>query len=217
MKKFFADFKAFITKGNIVDLAVAVVIGGAFGKIVTSLVNDIIMPLITLIVGGVSVADWKWVIKPEIKDAVTGAVTQAESALRYGNFIQTIIDFLIIAFFIFLALRILMNAQKRLGKWGEEIQAQSTKEIRAFKKELKAQGKTKAEIKAALAARAAEEEAALLAKKAEEEAAKKAEEERAKNESTEALLKQIRDMLAADRGGIVPKAADAEQTDGEKA
>ena len=63
---FFADFKKFISKGNIIDLSVAVVIGAAFNKITSSLVNDIIMPLISLLTGGVSVADWKWVIKPAL-------------------------------------------------------------------------------------------------------------------------------------------------------
>ena len=85
---FFADFKKFISKGNILDLAVAVVIGTAFNKIVTSLVNDIIMPLISLCTGGVSVEDWKWVITPATE-------TTAEVALAYGTFIQAIIDFLI--------------------------------------------------------------------------------------------------------------------------
>ena len=63
MKKFFEEFKAFISKGNVVDMAVAVIIGGAFSKIVTSLVNDIVMPLISLLLNGVNVTDWKWVIK----------------------------------------------------------------------------------------------------------------------------------------------------------
>lgn len=114
MKKFFKEFKKFISKGNIIDLAVAVVVGGAFGKIVTSLVNDIIMPLISAMIGGVSVADWKWVIKEAVYDA-NGVLVKAESALMYGSFIQSIIDFLIIAFFIFLALKILMNSQKKLN------------------------------------------------------------------------------------------------------
>lgn len=119
MKKFFSEFKAFLTRGNVIDLAIAVVIGSAFGKIVTSLVNDIIMPLISLAVGGVSVSDWKWVIKPA--EVVNGVVTVAETSLKYGLFIQAIIDFLIIAFFIFLALRILMAAKSGLNSTKEKM------------------------------------------------------------------------------------------------
>ena len=88
MKKFLNDFKAFALKGNILDMAVGVVVGGAFGKIVTSLVNDIITPLISLLTGRVSFTDLKWVINPAVYDEA-GKVIQAETALTYGNFIQT--------------------------------------------------------------------------------------------------------------------------------
>ena len=94
MRKFVEEFKAFIAKGNVVDMAVAVIIGGAFSKIVTSLVNDIIMPVIGLIVGKMNVAEMKWVITPAVVDEA-GVETAAEVALKYGNFLQTIIDFLI--------------------------------------------------------------------------------------------------------------------------
>ena len=112
MKKFFKEFKAFISKGNILDLAVAVIIGGAFGKIVTSLVNDLIMPLISLAVGGKSVSDWKWVIKPAVYDS-DGILKTAETAFMYGNFIQTLIDFLIIALCIFLIYKLIKGASNR--------------------------------------------------------------------------------------------------------
>lgn len=114
MKKFFSDFKEFALKGNILDMAVGVVIGGAFGKIVTSLVADIITPLISLLTGEVSLTGLKYVFKPEVLDAVTGEVTQAEVALTYGNFIQSVIDFLIIAFSIFIVLRIIMKGKEKL-------------------------------------------------------------------------------------------------------
>ena len=113
MKKFFSDFKAFAMKGNIIDMAVGVVVGGAFSKIVTSLVNDIISPLISFATGKVMLTDLKWVISAAQFDSA-GVEIKPESALMYGNFIQTIIDFLIIAFSIFLVLRIIMNAQKKL-------------------------------------------------------------------------------------------------------
>lgn len=113
MKKFFADFKAFITKGNIIDMAVGVIIGGAFGKIVTSLVNDIITPLISIFTGKVSLTELKWVISEAVLDEA-GTVVTPELALTYGNFIQNIIDFLIIAISIFVVLRIMVTAQKKL-------------------------------------------------------------------------------------------------------
>lgn len=117
MKKstFWSDFKKFIAKGNVIDLAVAVVIGGAFGKITTSLVNDIIMPLIGLVIGGLNVAELKYVITEAVVDEA-GVIVTAENAIRYGNFLQMIIDFLIISFSIFVVLRIFMNAKKKFEK-----------------------------------------------------------------------------------------------------
>ena len=129
MKKFWSEFKAFISKGNDLDLAVGVVVGGAFGKITTSLVNDIIMPLISLATGGVSVSDWKWVITPA--DPANGV---AESALYYGNFIQTILDFLIISFFIFLATKIVIKSREKLEKVGTLIKKDVKKWGRRKKK-----------------------------------------------------------------------------------
>lgn len=191
VNSFFADFKKFITQGNILDLAVAVVIGAAFGKIVTSLVNDIIMPLISLLVGGKSVADWKYIITAAEYDA-EGILTKAESAIYYGNFIQTIIDFLIIAFFIFIALRVIMRIKNRLVKQDAGEVIFDKKECKAITKQLKAEGKNKAEIAEIIKQKEAD---ATAAKKA-EEAAKAAAEEASKPESTEQLLAQIRDLLA---------------------
>lgn len=114
MKKFLADFKAFALKGNIIDMAVGVVIGGAFGKIVTSLVNDIITPLIGLLTGNVSLADLKFVLAEAVMEA--GEVTTPELAITYGAFLQTIIDFLIIALSIFVVMRVAMNAHKKLDE-----------------------------------------------------------------------------------------------------
>ena len=111
MKKFIEDFKAFALKGNIMDMAIGVIIGGAFGKIVTSLVNDIIMPLISLITGNVNFTELKYVFKAAILDEA-GAVVTPEAALYYGNFIQTVVDFLIIALSIFLVLKLLLKAKE---------------------------------------------------------------------------------------------------------
>lgn len=120
MKKFFNDFKKFISRGNIMDLAIAVIIGGAFSKIVTSMVNDIIMPLISLATGGASIGDLKWVIKEAVYDT-NGVLLVAENAFRYGAFFQSIIDFLIISFFIFVAFKLINASSKRLEKLKEEI------------------------------------------------------------------------------------------------
>ncbi len=97
------EFREFIARGSVVDLAVGVVIGAAFGKIVTAFVDGIVMPIVGVALGGVSVSDWKWVLKPETIDAAGKKV--AEVAVRYGSFIQTLIDFAIIAFVIFLLLK----------------------------------------------------------------------------------------------------------------
>lgn len=101
---FLTDFKNFAMKGNVVDMAVGVIIGGAFGKIVTSVVNDIIMPPIGLLVGGVNFKDLKIVLK----DAqVVDGVESAAVTLNYGNFLQQTFDFLIIAFSIFMVIRLI--------------------------------------------------------------------------------------------------------------
>lgn len=103
--KFLQDFKAFAMKGNVIDMAVGVIIGGAFGKIVSSLVADVIMPTIGLLVGGVNFTDLKWEIKPAVVE--NGQETVAAVTMNYGNFLQNTFDFLIIAFSIFLFIRII--------------------------------------------------------------------------------------------------------------
>ena len=112
MGKFLSDFKAFAMKGNIIDMAVGVIVGGAFGKIVSSLVNDIIMPLVSLAMPGDGYKNLKYIITPEVKDDA-GTVTVQEVAVNYGMFIQNIVDFLIVAFCIFVALRVIMKFKKQ--------------------------------------------------------------------------------------------------------
>ena len=92
---FIKDFKAFAMKGNVVDMAVGVIIGGAFGKIVTSLVNDIIMPLISTLMGDVDIKTAKYIFEEAVMEG--DKVVKPEVALLYGNFAQTVVDFLIIA------------------------------------------------------------------------------------------------------------------------
>lgn len=111
---FWKDFKKFAMRGNIVDMAVGVVVGGAFGKIVTSLVSDIIMPLIGKATSGVSLVDLKYVLTEAVVDATDPTiVVTPENAILYGKFIQTIIDFIIIAFSIFLVIRMMMKFKKK--------------------------------------------------------------------------------------------------------
>ena len=99
-----SEFREFIAIGNVLDLAVAVVIGAAFGMIVTALVDGIVMPVVSLVTGGVSVDDWKLVVTPAQVDAA-GKEIAAEVAIRYGTFLQSVIDFLIVAFVIFLVIK----------------------------------------------------------------------------------------------------------------
>lgn len=101
---FLQDFKAFAMKGNVIDMAVGVIIGGAFGKIVSSVVADVIMPPLGLLVGGVNFTDLKWVMKPA--EVIDGKEIAAVT-LNYGNFLQATFDFLIVAFSIFLFIRLL--------------------------------------------------------------------------------------------------------------
>lgn len=115
MMKMWKEFKDFAFKGNVIDMAVGVVIGGAFGKIVTSLVADIITPLIGLITGGTDLKNLKYVFTPATEEV-------AESALNYGMFIQNIIDFLIIAFSIFMVVKIINIAKKKFERKQEIIE-----------------------------------------------------------------------------------------------
>ena len=100
------EFKAFAMKGNVVDMAVGIIIGAAFGKIVSSIVNDIIMPPLGLLIGGVNFTDLKFVMKAAVdnKPAVT---------LNYGNFLQVVFDFLIVAFAVFMVIKAMNAAKKR--------------------------------------------------------------------------------------------------------
>ena len=104
--KLFDEFKAFVMRGNVVDLAVGVIIGGAFGKIVTSLVNDIFMPIIGMILGNVDFTS----LEIKLGEPVEGA---EQAAIRYGAFIQEIVNFLIIALCIFMVIKVINKLQKK--------------------------------------------------------------------------------------------------------
>ena len=118
MGKFLTEFKQFAVKGNAIDMAVGVIIGGAFGKIVTSIVNDIIMPPIGWLIGGVDFKELKVVLKDAVPEQLdeAGNVVQkavAEVTLNYGAFIQNVIDFIIIAFCVFMLVRFITNLNKK--------------------------------------------------------------------------------------------------------
>ncbi|MCH5227721.1 MAG: large-conductance mechanosensitive channel protein MscL [Muribaculaceae bacterium] len=116
MGKFLEDFKAFALKGNVIDMAVGVIVGGAFGKIVTSLVNDIIMPVITLCTGGTGFENMKFVIRHGIPATEDGQAAVEEVAVHYGTFIMNIVDFFIIAMSIFIAIRVTIKFKERWEK-----------------------------------------------------------------------------------------------------
>lgn len=133
MKRILDEFKTFAMRGNVVDLAVGVVIGAAFGKIVTSLVNDIVMPVLALLVAGVNFSELVFVLKEkgELGDAVI---------IRYGNFLQSMLDFFIISLAIFLAIKV-MN-RLRITQKKEEV-AQPSEEVQLLteiRDELKTKG-----------------------------------------------------------------------------
>ena len=122
MKKFLEEFKAFAMRGNVIDMAVGVVIGGAFGGITTSIVNDIIMPLISMITGGLDFTAWKWVLKEAVVNEAGEEVAAAVS-VNYGNLISVIANFIIIAFAIFCVVKALNKARELTEKKKEEAPA----------------------------------------------------------------------------------------------
>ena len=120
MKNFFKEFKEFAMRGNVLDMAIGVVIGAAFGKITTSIVNDIIMPLISMITGGLDFTAWKWVLKEAVMDA--GEIVTPEVAVNFGSLISVVLDFIIVAFAMFLVVKG-MNKLSSLKKKEEEAAA----------------------------------------------------------------------------------------------
>ena len=112
MKKFLEEFKAFAMRGNVIYLSVGVVIGGAFGGITTSLVNDIIMPFVSLLTAGINFSDWKWVLKQAVLDA-EGTEVAAEVAVKFGNLISVLLNFIIVAFVIFCVVKAINKMHKK--------------------------------------------------------------------------------------------------------
>lgn len=194
MKKFFSDFKAFISRGNVLDMAVGVIVGGAFNAIVTAFTNKIIMPLINLLlsVGGENGLEKAYTFLKIVRDA-EGQIDLTKSIyIDWGAFITAIINFFIIAFTLFVILKVAMKSSEMFKKTMKDIEKASP--TKAEKKELKARGvnmKDRTAVKTALIA---------LRKEKEEEAkaeAERVEAEKAKVETDADVLRDIRDLLKA--------------------
>ena len=180
MKKLWADFKAFIKRGNVVDLAVGVVIGAAFNKIVNSIVNDIIMPFINWLLRDVDVLGMKYILRAAEYDEA-GIVTVSEIAITYGNLINAFINFIIIAITLFIIVKVATSGRNNAAKFNAKMQKMRDKAERLSpKKRAQLEAMEKAEAEKAAA------EAAEAARKAAEEAAKPTE---------LSILAEIRDML----------------------
>lgn len=110
---FLSEFKTFIARGNVMDMAVGVIIGGAFGKISTSLVNDIIMPVISMLTGGISFDDWKIVLRQAVMESDGVTEKLPAISINYGTFLATILDFLIIAFAVFCLIKAINNLHRK--------------------------------------------------------------------------------------------------------
>lgn len=111
MAKFFSEFKEFAMKGNVVDMAVGVIIGAAFGKIVSSLVDDLIMPLVGVATGGINFTDYKWVIQDAVMQGQE--VIKPEVTLNWGAWVQTVVNFIIVAFCIFVMIKFMTQMRKK--------------------------------------------------------------------------------------------------------
>ena len=111
--KILKDFKEFAVRGNVIDLAVGIIVGAAFGKIISSVVNDIIMPPIGLLVGGIDFKDIAVTMKNAVVDPATGKILKEAVTLKVGNFIQTVVDFLIVAFAIFMMIKGISNLNRK--------------------------------------------------------------------------------------------------------
>ena len=119
MKKFFEEFKTFIMRGNVLDMAVGVIVATAFGKITTSLVNDLFMPLISWIFGARDMTALNVIVRPEVLDEAGNVVKEAIT-LGFGNFVAVVIDFILVAFVVFLVLKLFNKARELASKKEEE-------------------------------------------------------------------------------------------------
>ena len=121
MKKIFKEFREFIARGNVIDMAIGVIIAGAFGKITTSLVNDVFMPFISWIFGARDMTALNILVRPEVLDE-TGAVVQSAITIGFGSLVATIIDFLLIALVVFMVVKAINTAKKLAEKKEEAVE-----------------------------------------------------------------------------------------------
>ncbi len=202
MRKFFQDFKKFITRGNIIDMAVGVIVGGAFSAIVTALTNQIIMPcinaLLALIGGQEGLAGAVTILRPGYTIVNGERVLDLASSIyiNWGAFITAILNFLIIAFTLFIVLKVAMKSSEMFKDYTKKaLKKRMTKEDKA---ELKARGISRKDTEA-VKAYFAEKDAKEAEVKALADAKAKEAEEEAKRNTTEYLLKEIRDLLAENK------------------
>ncbi len=172
---FMKDFKAFITRGNVIDMAIGVVVANAFKDIVNKFTSSFINPIVGVITGGISLSELKWVWKEAVLDEA-GEIIQKEVAFTWGLFVQSIIDFLIIALVLFIILRIATNVSKRA-------------------KELRVTDEERAAAEAAAEAKAKEEAAAKAAAEAKAAADAEIAAAKAREIETVELLREIRNSL----------------------
>ena len=190
MKKFFKEFKEFISKGNVFDMAVGLIIATAFNKIVSSLVNDIIMPLITFATGAGSLAELSIPLRWDTEGNVT-------LSWAYGNFIQTVIDFLIIAFSVFVMVKIMTASKRKIKEFGERAHEITAKEYRQERKMIKQKAKQEKRKFDEVWQEHIEQKKQEQEEKLRQEAEVKALEEakKPKPETQEDILKDIREIL----------------------
>ena len=190
MRKFFKEFKSFISKGNVFDLAVGMIIATAFNKIVSSMVNDLIMPLVTYLTGAASLNELSLVLR--VSEDGT------ELLWKYGSFLQYVIDFLIIAFSVFIMVKIVTASRKKFDELGDLIETTSKKEYKQMRKTIKLKAKSEKRKFKVVWAEYEQEEKRLKEEKAKKEAEEKAKKEaeyKLLNPTDSELLKEIRDLL----------------------
>ncbi len=201
MKKFFGEFKKFITRGNILDLAVGVIVGGAFTAIVTSLTNNIIRPLINWIIaliGGKEGLANVYTVLVKAYNADGTLDLKNSIYIDWGLFITAIIDFFIIAFVVFLIIKAVNKARETFEELNQKIEEQTKKEFRQERKEIKAKAKAEGRKFKLVWKEHLEEKQRLIEEKAKleaEEKSRKEAEEKANNPTEQELLKEIRDLL----------------------
>ncbi len=194
MRKFFQEFKKFITRGNVVDMAVGVIVGSSFTAIVNGLSNNVLKPLINwllaLIFGADSLSEIYTILK-EVKDPATGEIDLTQSIyIDWGAFINAIINFFIVAFVLFVIVKVINQLREGHKSLAENVMDDIPS--KADKKEMKKLGIKRSDKEAV---KAYYEEKARKAEEAKKEAEEKARLEKEANPSTEELLKQIRDLL----------------------